>query len=84
MAAHGFREVVLAVTLPIPNLTNQLEVKEKGNIPYFTVNMSCKKVLCSCCMADVYLLVFISNVWPYLIPPVNVGTPSLNASLDHG
>lgn len=78
--AHSFGEVVLAVILPIPSLTKQLDVKEKGNMLYFTVSLSSRKVLCWCCM---YILVFISNAWPYLIPSVNVGTPSLNSSLDH-
>lgn len=55
----------------------------KGNILYFTVNMSSQKVVCWCCMADVYLPVFFSTVWHYLIPPANAGTPSTNSSLDH-
>lgn len=84
LAAHSFREAMLAVSLPIPNLTNQLEVKEKRNILDFTVSRSSQKLLRWCCAADVYLLVFISNVWPYLIAAVNVGSPSPNSSLDHG
>lgn len=45
MAAHSFREVMSAGSLPIPNLTNQFEVKEKGNILYSTVSMSSQKVM---------------------------------------